>query len=93
VVGLGEEMVELRDGVVLINNTPIKELYPTALAGDRVCTNSYGPQRVPANQFFVLGDNRCNSEDSRFFGFVPRDNVVGRAMFIYWPPPRLSLVR
>jgi signal peptidase I len=94
VVGLGEETVELRDGVVLINNTPIKELYPTALAGgDRACTSSYGPQKVPAAQFFVLGDNRCNSEDSRFFGFVPRDNVVGRAMFIYWPPPRLSLVR
>ncbi|MEX0766731.1 MAG: signal peptidase I [bacterium] len=94
VVGLGGETVELRDGVVLINNTPIKELYPTALAGgDRSCTTSYGPQKVPVSQIFVLGDNRCNSEDSRFFGFVPRVNVVGRAAFIYWPPPRLSLVR
>ena len=94
VVGLGGETVELRDGVVLINNTPIKELYPTALAGgDRSCTSNYGPQKVPPRQLFVLGDNRCNSEDSRFFGFVPRDNVVGRSVFIYWPPPRLSLVR
>lgn len=94
VVGLAAETVELRDGVVLINNTPIKELYPTALASsDRSCTSNYGPQKIPADHLFVLGDNRCNSEDSRFFGFVPRENVVGKAMFIYWPPPRLGLVR
>jgi len=94
VVALSGERVELRDGVVLINSQPITELYPTALAaGDRACTTNYGPQQVPPAQLFVLGDNRCNSEDSRFFGFVPAGNVVGKALLVYWPPQRIGLVR
>lgn len=93
VVARGGETVELRDGVVLINDTPISELYPTALpGGDRACTSNYGPQKIPEDQLFVLGDNRCNSEDSRFFGFVPVENVVGKALLIYWPPQRIGLV-
>lgn len=93
-VALPSETVELRDGVVLINAEPIKEFYPTALgAGDRSCTSNYAPSRIPSGQLFVLGDNRCNSEDSRFFGFVPRENIVGKALFVYWPPQRVGVVR
>jgi len=43
---------------------------------------------VGADQYLVLGDNRNNSEDSRFFGYVPRANIIGKAIFIYWPPQR-----
>jgi signal peptidase I len=93
VVALPGETIELRDGVVLINREPIKELYPTALAsGDRACTSNYLAQKIPASNLFVLGDNRCNSEDSRFFGFVPFNNVVGKALLVYWPLPRIGLV-
>jgi len=93
VVALGGETVELRDGVVLINTSPISELYPTALAsGDRACTSNYGPQKVAVGQIFVLGDNRCNSDDSRFFGFVPDENVIGKALLVYWPLPRMGVV-
>jgi signal peptidase I len=42
------------------------------------------PMVVPENQFFVMGDSRDNSEDSRYWGFVPRELIIGRAMFVYW---------
>jgi len=94
VVALPGETVELREGLVLINGKPLSELYPTPLpGGDRACTSSYGPKKVPEGHYFVLGDNRCNSEDSRFFGFVPAQNVVGKALLVYWPLPRVGLVR
>lgn len=94
VVALPGETVELREGLVLINGKPLSELYPTPLpGGDRACTSSYGPKKMPEGQYFVLGDNRCNSEDSRFFGFVPAQNVVGKALLVYWPLPRVGLVR
>ncbi len=94
VVGLPGERVELKEGLVLINDRPLGELYPTALpGGDRACSSNYGPEVVPAGKVFVLGDNRCNSEDSRFFGFVPVKNVVGRALVVYWPPERIGLVQ
>jgi signal peptidase I len=93
VVALAGETVELREGLVLIDGRPLSERYPTPLGGgDRACTSTYGPQRVPEGHLFVLGDNRCNSEDSRFFGFVPERNVIGRALVIYWPPDRIGLI-
>jgi signal peptidase I len=94
VVGLAGERIEIKDGLVLINGRPLNEVYPTALPGsDRACASNYGPETVPRDSVFVLGDNRCNSEDSRFFGFVPTKNIVGRALAVYWPLDRVGLPR
>jgi signal peptidase I len=91
VVGLQGDRVELRQGVVFLNGGPRPDLTP--LGGDPACAQNYGPKTVTANHLFVMGDNRCNSEDSRFFGLVPIQNVVGRAFVVYWPPIRIAVVR
>jgi len=95
VIGLPGDTVELRDKKVSINGTPLDEPYvhfiepPGATSEFREVTSfdvreRYGPVTVPANQYFVMGDNRDNSQDSRYWGFLPRDYVKGRALVIYW---------
>jgi signal peptidase I len=89
VIGLPGETVELRDGRLFVDGVRIREPY---LEG-AVDTRDYGPVRVPEGALFVLGDNRLNSNDSRFgLGFVPVDKVVGRAFAIVWPPSRVGWI-
>ena len=88
VIGLPGDRVGLKDGVVYVADRAISERGYTI----KPDFGNYGPVIVPAHQYFVLGDNRNNSEDSRFFGYVPRANVIGKAMFIYWPLPRVGFV-
>jgi signal peptidase I len=80
VVGLPGETVAIRDGVVSINGVALRESYLTAPGH-----SDFGPERVPPEQYFVLGDNRANSSDSRVWGMVPRDNIVGKAWVLYYP--------
>jgi len=81
VIGLPGDHVEIHNGQVSINGVPLDEPYVAKpVSGD------YGPLDVPPLQLFVLGDNRNFSNDSRAFGPVPMDDVVGRAWFSYWPP-------
>lgn len=80
IVGLPGDEVEIKDGVLLINGEEIDEAY---LAG--TMDGSFGPVVVPENQLFVLGDNRNNSNDSRAWGFVPVENVKGRAIVRFYP--------
>jgi signal peptidase I len=89
VIGLPGETVELRDGRLFVDGVRIREPY---LKG-AVDTRDYGPAKVPEGALFVLGDNRLNSNDSRFgLGFVPVDKVVGRAFAIVWPPSRVGWI-
>jgi signal peptidase I len=82
VIGLPGDTVTARDGQVYVNGEKISEPY---LAPDTTTSMSRS-WTVPSGDLFVLGDNRANSADSRFFGFVPKGKVIGRAFVIIWPP-------
>ncbi|MCT7983830.1 signal peptidase I [Laspinema sp. A4] len=85
VIGLPGETVEVRGERVYINNIPIKERYI-----EEGPNYQYGPETVPDDQYLVLGDNRNNSYDSHYWGFVPRDKIIGRAVIRFWPPNRMG---
>lgn len=90
VVGLPGETLEIRQGKVLVNGEPLDEPYvendPCKPGRPRTC--SFGPVTVPEGHYFMMGDNRTNSVDSRFFGPVPEDAVIGEALVRFWPPTR-----
>ncbi len=85
VIGLPGDQVEVRDGQVFIDEQPIEENYIAAPP-----EYQWGPQIIPDDSYLVLGDNRNNSYDSHFWGYVPRRNIIGRAAVRFWPPSRLG---
>jgi signal peptidase I len=82
VVGLPGETVELRAGRLFIDGKEAKEPYVPAGFLDG---SSYGPVLVPQESYFVMGDHRDSSNDSRVFGPVPARSIYGKAVFAYWP--------
>ena len=88
VIGLPGDIVEIHDGRVFVNGQSLTEPY---LAG--ATTGFYAPTTIPPLQIFVLGDNRGFSNDSRSFGTIPLEDVVGRAWFSYWPIDQIGFVR
>ena len=85
VIGLPGETIAVHDGQVLINGKPLKEPYIQAPPIDETL-----PLRIPADHYFMMGDNRNNSSDSRVWGTLPRGNMIGRSFFRFWPPNRMG---
>jgi signal peptidase I len=92
VIGLPGETVELRNKKVYLDGKPLEEPYVHFLDpshdGQEITSfdvrERYGPVQVPQGQYFVMGDNRDNSQDSRYWGFLPRGYIKGKALMIYW---------
>ena len=95
IIGLPGETIELKAKQVYVDGVPIDEPYvhflepPRAGADEHEVTSfdvreRYGPVTVPPGHYFAMGDNRDNSQDSRYWGFLPRDYVKGKALLIYW---------
>jgi len=89
VIGLPGETVEIKDKKVFIDGIPLEEdEYIMAPPNYKMLA-----QEIPENEYFVLGDNRNNANDSHNGWTVPRDNIIGKAWFIYWPPSKWGVVK
>jgi signal peptidase I len=86
-IGLPGETVKIRNGIVLIDNKAIDQSKWPVIWD----SSNFGPFKIPADQYFFLGDNRPDSYDSRFWGAVPKVNIIGRADLLIWPPWRIKI--
>jgi signal peptidase I len=89
IIGLGGEVIEIKDKKVMIDGTLLQEPYVvytnrTMLLQNNHPRDYFGPVKIPENSLFVMGDNRDNSHDSRYWGFVEKSSVKGKAINIYW---------
>ena len=94
-VGLPGDQIEIKGGSIYVNDQPAQEaifnqIYyfnrgQLGLEGEKVV--------VPQDSYFVLGDNSATSKDSRYWGFVPKNNLLGQAMIVYWPPQRVKVIK
>jgi len=85
VIGLPGDRVRIEDGQVYVNGRALAEDYVPADNRDMSSWRDGVEQTVPPDRYFVLGDHRNSSSDSRSWGYVPRANIYGKAVFIYWP--------
>jgi len=86
VIGLPGDKIDIHDGRVKVNEHVLSEAYIAA------APQYVGSWRVPENHVFVLGDNRNNSSDSHVWGSVPLENLIGKAVLVYWSPPAWKII-
>jgi signal peptidase I len=85
VAAVGGDIVEIKEDVLYVNQMPVREPYVVRTAPVwRRHSGNMPAQRIPAGHLFVLGDNRDNSDDSRFWGTVPEENVIGEPLLVVW---------
>ncbi|MBR1753669.1 signal peptidase I [bacterium] len=99
IIGMPGDKVEIKmkdDGKyeVLINDKPLNEPYIMDSYNYIPCSYDMycGPFVVPEGEYFMMGDNRGNSQDSRFWGFLPKDRLIGKAVFVFWPLNRMKKI-
>jgi len=90
VIGLPGDLVEIDRGTVIVNGKRLTEDYVPEKYRDY---QSMPPERIGPGHYFVLGDHRISSNDSRSWGTVPRQNIYGKAVFVYWPLDKIGRVR
>lgn len=96
VIGLPGDRIRIAEGKVIVNSIPLQEDYIYAppdysCPGERCpgVPNQGSEFVVPPNSYFVMGDNRNDSQDSHIWGFLPKENIIGNTIFRFWPPNRL----
>ncbi len=93
-VGLPKDIIEIKSGTIYVNDEPLLDPVFRRYYYNRGDLAKEGEKIVvPENSFFVLGDNSGSSKDSRYWGFVPGDNILGKAIVIYWPPQRIRTIK
>jgi len=94
-VAFGGETVEIKDGTVYINSQPLLDpVFSRIYYYNRgEFANDTQKITVPKASYFVLGDNSASSQDSRYWGFVPDKNILGKAIIIYWPLRRVRIIK
>lgn len=94
-IGLPGETVEIKNGTIYIDDKPLAApIFNSIYYYNRGDFGSEGQKiTVPKDSYFVLGDNSASSQDSRYWGFVPAKNVLGKAVVIYWPPQRIRIIK
>ncbi len=91
VVGLPGDRISIQSGHVIRDGVAEKDSYIVPCGGDGSC-NFRGTITIPRGDYFMMGDNRPDSEDSRFWGPVPKAWIIGKAFFTYWPPGRIGFL-